>query len=166
MTGKMTLDELMRAEALSAVDTVNRWLDPDGLSASCRFEKCDGCLGYYERDSVFTKEIEIAVDTDRIHSEAVDDGIAFDDMLEEVRKTVFHETGHALVNQIIDWTENIDTVGRLADGPFGEKYFDVFDDANVTEEELVEEFADGFLTGDGSPLQQCWEELRPVIESC
>lgn len=72
--------------------------------------------------------------------------------------------GHALFEQLIDWSENLEEVETLLDGPFGEKYFDIFNDDNVTEEVLVERFARDFENETSvSLLRQCWEEINKTI---
>lgn len=157
--------ETLHIDLLEAVTDIGTWLSPFGYTLQCDDEDLsEGQLGSYEKGSVFEKEILIHVSPDNIEKATqyeIND--RYGNPGNQVRITVFHEVGHALLEQIIDWANNIPEIDELCNGPFGEKYFEVLDDS-VEEETVVEDFAWGFFDGIPSPLQKCWEELNKFIE--
>ena len=141
-----------------AVRLCNEWLAPSGLSVEVtRGPLKDGLVGSYEAGSVFSKLIRITIDTDRI-GRHVDD-YPFEDEKEQIRLTVYHEMGHALVEQIEDWQVDLDEVKELVRGEFGARFEEVFTDA-LPEEDLVEDFAHAFDRERPSTLGLCFEELN------
>ena len=113
-------------------------LDPDTSSFT------DGQLGEYELGSVFEKDIVIRVSPRNIRKAIREYPEAFETFPKEVRFTVFHEVGHALLEQLIDYANNIEDFLPNIEAKYGDKFFDVFDDENLTEEELAEDFARAF----------------------
>lgn len=127
-------------------------LDPDTSSFH------EGQLGEYERGSVFEKDIVIRVSTENIWKTCEEDPFLFPDYEEEVHLTVFHEVGHALMEHLIDYAENIDEFLPEIEKKYCDKFFDIFNDDNLTEETLVEDFARGFGHKNKSILQECAEK--------
>lgn len=144
---------------------VKSFLLPDGLDVDC--EICtlpSGCLAEYEAGSVFEKVIHMRIDLESIQKEGKKEKLLSWETGQQVAITLWHETGHAIIEQIIDWAENIDEVELLVNGPFGEKYFDVFNDDHLSEEELVENFARAVVEGNpNNLLRQCWKELNQLL---
>lgn len=136
---------------------IQKWLAPSGITLGILKEDLgDGILGEYEAGSVFTGEITVRVNPPSIRTSC--SFLPFpEDIQRQTRLTVYHEVGHALLEQIIDWDEFYEdmdeTISRV-----DKVYTDVFDDS-VDEETLVEDFAYGFEYGHGSQLQGCWEAL-------
>ena len=142
----------------------NNWLRPFGLEVSVTDARLpENRIGEYEAGSVFEKEIVITVDEVGLRNSFNDDCPGGDPEI-QIRMTVYHELGHAILEQIIDWSENLDEVKTLADGDFGKRYDSVFDDA-LPEEDLVEDFALAFENGYSSPLQACFEELNALLNA-
>ena len=155
---------------LQALQKCRDWLLPFGLDIECeQTELPDGQLGEYEHDSVFTKTIFVRICPENIRKECselchdLDAGDALRFLDNQLRLTVFHELGHALVNQITDWYENIPEIHDYVESTLIEDYFDVFDDGNMTEEDLVEAFARHFLHGRPDQLKGCFEKLDKFI---
>lgn len=155
-----------------ALDQAKAYLEPYGLTITAEehdFRKERGLtkltyLGEYERGSVFEKDILTRIDLRAISDEGENEEMWAWETLQQVRISLFHEMGHALFEQLIDWSENLEEVKTLLDGPFGERYFNIFNDDNVTEEELVEKFAWDFENETSvSLLKQCWEEINKII---
>ena len=67
------------------------------------------------------------------------------------------------MNQITDWYENIPEIHDYVESTIIDDYFDVFDDENMTEEDLVEAFARHFLHGRPDQLKGCFEKLDKFI---
>lgn len=152
-----------------ALRKINGWLKPSGLSVTVSDETLsDGCVGEYEADSVFSKVIEVRIDTKTMRQTLDEDHDLYGkdsneiEFLNQIALTIFHEAGHGILEQINDWTENIEEIRLLADGEFGKRFEEVFDDA-LPEEDLVEEFADSFFLDTPSPLSLCFEELNKYI---
>ena len=149
-------------EINTALAKVNEWLKPDDLTVVSNKEKFPkNKLGSYECGSVFEKTIQVNLDVENI-IKASRESFIFEPN-EQIRITIYHETGHALVEQILDWAENIPELEERINGEFGEKYFNVFNDDHLTEEQLVEDFALSFDKGYRSELKSCWEELREIL---
>ena len=145
-------------ELSQALDAIRPWLRGLGYSLSLDPDTSsfiDGQLGEYELGSVFEKDIIIRVSTENIRKTCEEDPFLFPDYEEEVHLTVFHEVGHALLEQLIDYAENINEFLPEIEKKYGDKFFDVFYDENLTEEELVEDFARGFEYNTSSVLQEC-----------
>ena len=148
----------------SACTKANKWLVKYGLDADVKVTDDLMALGEYEYSSVFEKTIRITINPSEI-KKACRDGWIKDDynnVTKQTQVTIFHEMGHAILEQIIDWQENIETARRMADGEFGQRYECVFDDA-LPEEDLVEDFAWDFLYGRANPLKLCFEELSEAL---
>lgn len=151
---------LLPPELAAPFGAVETWLKPFGLSLTLDPDTrhfSEGQCGEYEDGSVFEKDITIRVHRENIR-DYVDEqspwGNSFED---ECSLTVYHEVGHALVQQLVDYSENIAEFLPSVERLFGDRFFDVFNDDNLSEEELVEDFAYGFLDGTGSTLQECAE---------
>ena len=148
-------------ELSQALDAIRPWLQDLGYSLSLDPDTSsftDGKLGEYELGSVFEKDIVIRVSPRNIRKAIREYPEAFETFPKEVRFTVFHEVGHALVEQLVDYVDNIEDFLPNIEAKYGEKFFDVFDDENITEEELVEDFARAFGTNTQSVLQECAEK--------
>lgn len=152
----------------SALDKCRKWLLPFGLDIECEQTQLpDGLLGEYEHDSVFTKTVRVCPENIRkecgelCHDLDAGDAMRFLD--NQLRLTIFHELGHALMNQIMDWYENIPEIHDYVESTLIDDYFDVFDDGNMTEEDLVEAFAGHFLHGRPDQLKSCFEKLDKFI---
>ena len=153
-----------RISITKAKGKCNDWLRPFGLEVSVTDARMpENRIGEYEAGSVFEKEIVITVDELAIRN-SFNDECPGEVPEIEIRMTVYHELGHAILEQIIDWSENLDEVKALADGEFGQRYDSVFDDA-LPEEDLVEDFALAFENGYVSPLQACFEELNALLNA-
>lgn len=120
-----------------------------------------GKIGEYERGSVFEKNVTVTVDVNQIRHLLP----YWEDALKESVITLWHEVGHAIVEQVIDWTENIPEAEEFASGPTGERFFNVFNDDFLTEEELVEDFALAAISGMRSELDGCWKEMNKYLEN-
>lgn len=154
-------------EIQAPLDKIGSYLEPYGLTATLDQDP-DGFkeneIGEYENGSVFEKNIIFRINTDNIREAAKEECMYYMDFyLEQCRITVYHEIGHALMEQLIDWTENLEEMEALLDGQFGKTYYDIFNDDNCTEEEIVEDFAKGFDNEKPSLLQRCWEEANKLI---
>lgn len=117
----------------------------------------EGQLGEYEADSVFGKDIIIRVSTKNIRKTCQEDSFLFPDFEEEVRLTVFHEVGHALVEQLLDYADNIEGFLPELKAKYENRFDEIFDEENDNEETLVEDFARGFDKKTKSLLQECVE---------
>lgn len=156
---------------------VRAWLEPYGYGVIlCNEEQPDdkNWLGQYEAGSVFSGLIEIRVSMERIYKyllplwreSPVPKETKAARMSRETAVTFYHEVGHAVVEQIIDWYENIPEIREHAETEMIDRYFDVFDDSNVSEEALVEVFAHAFLQGkEDETLRRCFDELNAYIKS-
>ena len=147
---------------------INDYLQPFGLSVTLDtspMELSEKYLGEYESGSVFTKEIVIRVNLKGILETADSLGLPYHGYLRQCELTVYHEVGHALEEQLIDWSENIDEMRLLLDCDYGLIYFDIFNDDCVSDEEIVEAFACGICTRTGSLLQRCWEDTNSLLNN-
>lgn len=148
------------------VEYISTWLAKFGYTLNCTVESLpNGQVGNYESGSVFEKEIQICVSTDNIRVFIEEMNLPQNEYDIQCELTVYHEVGHALMEQLIDWSENIDEMEELLDGYYGKKYFDIFNDDNKTEEQIVEEFAEGMYSTDGSLLQSCFEETDKKLSN-
>lgn len=148
-------------ELSQALKVIRQWLKKLGYSLTLDPDTSsfhEGQLGEYEGGSIFEKDIVIRVSTENISKTCEEDSFLFPDYEEEVHLTVFHEVGHALMEQLIDYAENIDEFLPEIEKKYGDKFFDVFNDDNLTEETLVEDFARGFEHKNKSILQECAEK--------
>lgn len=145
-----------------AAEAARSYLAP--LGYTLEVERTDGrqkpWVGQYEAGSVFSKEIVIRINPTLILAEAKDARQPEKFIQVETFTTVFHEVGHALMEQIIDYLENTEEMQAFADSRRGRPFFDVFNDDNLSEEDLVEEFGVAAATGDTSLLGRCVEALR------
>lgn len=144
-------------EALSAI---RPWLSTLGYALTLDNDLSgfrQGQLGEYEAGSVFGKDIIIRVSTENIRKTCREDSFLFPDFEEEVRFTVFHEVGHALVEQLLDYADNINEFLPELKAEYGDKFDEIFDEENDNEETLVEDFARGFNGKTKSLLQECVE---------
>lgn len=144
-------------EALSAI---RPWLSSLGYALTLDDDLSgfnEGQLGEYEAGSVFEKDIIIRVSLKNIRKTCREDSFLFPDFEEEVRLTVFHEVGHALVEQLLDYADNINEFLPELKAEYGDKFDEIFDEENDNEETLVEDFARGFNGKTKSLLQECVE---------
>ncbi len=148
-----------------AAKQINQWLSQFGYTLDYDTEVLDDdVLGLYEAGSVFEKEIQVHLNPAAIHEACLDlVNDTYSNPNTQVQITLYHEVGHALVEQIADWMENIPEINQLCSGPFGKKYSEIINDGK-DEEEVVEDFAYGFFNRTSSPLQECWEELNHFIK--
>lgn len=156
---------------------VRAWLEPYGYSVIlCNEEQPDdkNWLGQYEAGSVFSGLIEIRVSKERIYKyslpfwrvNAPSKEKKAMEMAKETAITFYHEVGHAIMEQIIDWYENIPEIREHVETKMMDRYFDVFDDSNVSEEALVEVFAHAFHQGkEDETLRMCFNELNNYIKT-
>lgn len=146
-----------------AVDRINGFLAPSDLRVEVDEPDIprENCIGEYEAGSVFEKTIVIRVFYENLTDVASEEGLSLDAILREARITVYHETGHGLMEQLLDWADSFpeETAG------LAEKYFDIFDDANLTEEEIVETFARRFDAGASSLLKSCFVEANEILKN-
>ena len=167
---KTLLSKHHRAVIQSAERRINGWLAAFGLSATAATaddgELPDGECGEYEGGSVFTKTIAVCVCVPAVRRyckelvepysrKLLDDGI---------RTTIYHEVGHALVEQIDDWLRHLPEARALREGDLGGRFEEVFDDG-LDEETLVEDFAQAFLKGRPSPLSLCFAEMDAALSA-
>lgn len=126
-------------------------------------------LGTYKSGSVFEKTVRICIDLGASVLCCMEE--PFSDRYSKVggvvRTTVYHEVGHALVEQIEDWMLNFPESRAIFDDAFREKYAPVIDAINgrsddqfLEEEDLVEDFAWNWLGGCDDPLRGCFEDLN------
>lgn len=144
-------------EALSAI---RPWLSCLGYTLTLDDDLSgfhEGQLGEYEAGSVFEKDIIIRVSLENIRKTCREDSFLFPDFEEEVRLTVFHELGHALVEQLLDYADNIEGFLPELNAKYGDKFDEIFDEEFDNEETLVEDFARGFGRKTKSLLQECAE---------
>lgn len=147
--------EAKAAEWLSAFD-LGLEVDTDST------EMPDDKLGEYELGSVFEKTILIRVNQPAIKNACKETPeISVEDA---TATTVFHEVGHALVEQIVDWMEYHPDAEDIFTEDFCSRYESVVEDT-IDEEDLVEDFAWCFLEGQENPLQACFEELNATFET-
>lgn len=144
-------------EALSAI---RPWLSSLGYALTLDDDLSgfhEGQLGEYEAGSVFEKDIIIRVSLENIRKTCLEDPFLFPDFEEEVRLTVFHEVGHALVEQLLDYADNISEFLPELKAKHGNRFDAIFDEELDNEETLVEDFARGFNGKTKSLLQECAE---------
>lgn len=152
---------LMMHLLTEALDRINAWLEPYGLEARVSNERLPKrTIGQYEGGSVFEKTILTRIDMEKHRKLCKEENLSLQGQLS---MTLYHEVGHALMEQLIDYVDNIPEANKLVDGPFGEKYFDIFFDDCLTEEEVVEEFALRFFYGKESPLSLCFKEMSDYL---
>lgn len=155
------------AEAITNASAVmNKWLKPFSLSLSCEKENLRGDrLGEYEMGSIFEGEIKSRIDLKNIIASAKEDDLDQDEICRQIRLTIYHETGHGLMELLIDYAENYEEFQPLLGGDFGKKYFDIFNDDNTDEETIVEAFANCFEENKKSLLQLCVEETMNYLSN-
>ena len=157
------------SELEAPYEKISQWVTPLGFSVSCDtgdiadFPR--GRLGEYDAGSVFEKEILVRISLDNIRRAARKFRIPEKGYLAECALTLFHEVGHALVEQLLDWADSIPEFLPALEASHGDAFFDVFNDDNMDEETLVEDFAHGFQSGRGSVLQRCAEAADVVVQS-
>ena len=159
----------------SAVEKANIWLSPFGLCLEAESrKKGDGRLGEYEAGSIFEKTIQVVIYTDAIAESCADEReferefLPFSELSDEedqIKLTIYHELGHALVEQIIDWMENLPEAAEIFTDDLCQKYHSVVD-GEFDEETLVENFAYAFMYGDDDePLKSCFKELNNIFQT-
>ena len=164
------------------VRKANAFLEPFGytLDAEPRPDR-DGRLGEYEMGSVFEKDIRVAVYPLPIRRYVTGQTVSDREwdlvkagrpvrynlennfymlcVLLQTELTVWHELGHALVEQVIDWMESLDDFNQVVGPDLLQKFHNVIDD-ETPEETLVEDFAWGMTRENGrSELKECFEEF-------
>lgn len=159
-----------KAAIKGAIDKANAWLAPFDLCLEVEASSDgDGRVGEYEAGSVFEKTIQVVIFTDEIVKWRFkeQDTFPLSEITSEkvqIQVTVYHELGHALVEQIIDWMENLPEADEIFTDEFCRKYGSVVDD-DIDEETLVEDFAYAFLNDAADPLKACFEELNKIFET-
>lgn len=150
-----------------ALREINAWLaQHSDLTASVdeTEELQENCIGEYKAGSVFSKEIIIRVSEKHIRDMLDEDEFDYEETVsQQLQLTVYHEVGHALFEQLIDWSENIYELDAAIEGDFGKCFHDVFFDDGQDEESVVEDFATGFYQSTGSLLERCWMETNKII---
>lgn len=146
----------------NALGKVRDWLKKSGLSLACDIAHLpEGQLGEYEAGSVFGKEILIRIDIGNIRATAQETSSA---PLEEIAKTVYHEVGHAVVEQLDDWATGPEETIEFIHDTLKEKYPEAFDVLGSDEEETVaEDFARGMYRGTAEPLRMAFDEVVDFI---
>ena len=127
----MTIEKILD----KVIDEAQTWLEPTGLGVEVLTDRPprDNAVGEYENGSVFAGVIRLRVGLYEIMTMSNPEELEAD-----VRVTVFHEIGHALMDWLNDLSDD-----DIA--PYRDDYFDVFyDDNGVTEEGIVEEFGQSF----------------------
>ena len=159
--------EDIRESVTDAVEKANVFLKPYGLSVrlgDCQEEDApsEDCLGYYEGGSVFESgTIMVNVLAGRLFDAFLDcyggEELVSDmpGLRDEAAVTVFHEVGHGLMEHILDYADNIEEISDWVGSPEAEPFFDVFNDDNRSEEDVVEEFARNLYEGVPSVLSKC-----------
>lgn len=143
---------------------MTRWLHPFGYSLSLAKEELNpDTLGEYEAGSVFEKEIIIRISLPNIIKCAKENHLNQSQLSDEIRLTVYHEVGHALMEQLLDYAEYYEDISSLLDTSFGDTYFDIFNDDRCTEEQIVEAFARGILNNNESLLERCFKETEQIL---
>lgn len=180
MTLRPREEEVLR-QTVAAID---EWLAPEGLHIDVRLEHdADNPtrLGLYEAGTVFAKTIEVTVYPQAIKSyikdyattwEMKDDlqragwspkaGLETDYNAFQLALTIYHELGHALLEQIIDWMENIPEFDEILGKDFIKHYDAVLEDS-LPEEDLVEDFAWNVICGRTHDLKECFQELSTKL---
>lgn len=152
-------------EIVAATARMNEWLKPYGYRVACQVITPedepleDGCLGCYVSGSIFSKVIEIIIDPERIETACGEDSVhdRYSDPAIQIEITLYHELGHAITEQIMDWLQYNEDFQALQETKFGTDYMDILYDY-IPEEDLVEDFAWGLFEGKASPLQRCFQE--------
>lgn len=148
-------DELSRT-----IISIRPWLSSLGYTLTLDDDLSsfhEGQLGEYEAGSVFEKDIIIRVSLKNIRKTCREDPFLFPNFEEEVRLTVFHEVGHALVEQLLDYADNISEFLPELKAKHGNRFDAIFNEELDNEETLVEDFARGFNGKTKSLLQECAE---------
>ena len=157
---------VLKAAIDEATKRISDYLQPFGYTINIVIDEplAEPILGMYESGSVFTKEITVFVQTNNIIDTCSKDHIKdrYSDPEVQTRITIYHEVGHALVEQIIDWMENIPEINDLCNGEFGKRHAEVIED-DTDEEILVEDFAYGIEDNKETPLSACWREMNQFI---
>ena len=105
-------------------------------------------IGMYEHESVFSGTVLIYLNV-----ESLEEASEADDFYYDVIVTIYHEIGHALFELIMSIPE--EDVKK-----YEEVYFNVFfDDNDIDEEELVEDFGQSF-----DPTLETKSELRELLD--
>ena len=105
-------------------------------------------IGMYEHESVFSGTVLIYLNV-----ESLEEASEADDFYYDVIVTIYHEIGHALFELIMSIPE--EDVKK-----YEEVYFNVFfDDNDIDEEELVEDFGQSF-----DPTLETKSELRGLLD--
>lgn len=162
-----TPDDTIAKELNAALSHVNVWLKAYGYTVSLDVSskpENDEVIGEYEVGSVFEKDILVRVYPKRLQMVADEDDMTENELLSQCRYTLYHEVGHALMEQLIDWDENLPELKEKLDRWFWTEFYDVFNDDNMTEEKIVEDFAIAFNDDSDSLLQRCWQKVNAVIE--
>ena len=171
----------MEEESLrNAVSSIVEWLSPHGFDINVRIEDDaddPSRMGVYEMGTVFGKTIEVTVSPQAIRDyikyyatawEMEDDlqragwtsrqGLRKRYSAFQFAMTVYHELGHALLEQIIDWMENIPEFDEIFGEDFIMRYDAVLEDS-LPEEDLVEDFAWSCVQGRVHVLKSCFIEM-------
>ena len=145
----MTIEQILD----NVLKDARQWLDMFGLTVEVLTDRLpkDDAVGEYENDSVFSDSIKIRLNLYEIMQMSNPEELPAD-----IRVTVFHEIGHAMMNFIEEMSDE-----EIA--PYKDAYFDVFyDDNGISEEDIVEEFGQSFdetnIVADGHSL------LRELVE--
>lgn len=144
---------------------MNVFLNNSDLEVSCNMHALeDDVLGSYESGSVFEKSIKVNIDIDNVLKACEEDDTEdeYSDPANVAKMTIYHEVGHGLMEQIIDWINDNPEISLLCDGPFGDEFKEVIDD-EYDEEDVVEDFAWGLFDGIPSALEKCWAHLCEFI---
>ena len=156
---------------------IGAWLKPYGYDVLLCRDELPGnkrWIGMYESGSVFSGMIEIYVSEERIYKYllpvwreyAYPKEMRAEDMADETAITFYHEVGHAILEQIIDWYENVPEIYEYVETKMMDRYFSVFDDAVFDEEILTENFARDFhAENKKNELRKCFDKLNNFIKT-
>lgn len=183
-TALSLLSTLERKAVERTINDIIEWIIPQGLDIQVTAQDDNEHptrLGMYEAGSIYSKNIEIVISPKAIHDYIetyttdweIDDDLqkAHWEIHDNIQKeyaafqaavTVYHELGHALVEQIIDWMENIPEFDEIIGEDSIERYDAVLEDS-LPEEKLVEDFAWNSIQGKEHVLKVCFLELSEKL---
>jgi Zn-dependent oligopeptidase len=112
----------------------------------------DDWVGQYEHDSVWTGTIQVYLNMELI--KRLSDEFCSAEEENNIVSTLYHEIGHGLLDMIIELPE--ESVEAYENDP---EFFDIFNDDNMSEEDIVEEFGESFVGGHPSLLRKLLERM-------
>lgn len=153
-----------------AVRDANAFLSPFDLEVSVAYGdeySKSSRLGSYELGTVFEGEIVVNVFVDNLlksYRECERDSDRYSTdysvLAEEAYVTVLHEVGHGLMEKILDYANNVEEIDEWVSSEEAGPFYDVFNDDNLSEEDLVEAFARASWRKEESLLSRCVKAMR------